>query len=220
MTVDASLTGQVISWIGQFGVYAVFVLMAVDAILPVGGELVMLYAGALASGAIAGAQPTLFGLALHAGAERFVVLAAVGALGYLAGAIAGWAIGWRGGRPLLERHGRWMHLGPQRLERAERWFDRFGGWAVLLGRVTPLVRSFISIPAGALGSRLRSYVPLTLLGSLVWCFAFAAAGWALGGRWESVHSAFRYADYAVIVVAAVIITVAVARVVRGRQTPA
>ena len=217
---QASITGQVTSWIGQYGVYAVFAIMAADAILPVGGELVMLYAGALVAGAVAGAHPSLFGLALHTGIEMFVVLVAAGTLGYLVGSIGGWGLGMWGGRPLLERHGRWVHLGPQRLKRAERWFARFGPWAVLLGRVTPVVRSFISIPAGALGSPLALYVPLTLLGSLAWCCAFAAAGWALGGSYEKVHSAFRYVDYAavvvVVLVVVLVVVVAVARVVRRR----
>ena len=69
-------------------------------------------------------------------------------LGYQLGAIGGWWIGDRGGRPFLERHGRWLHLTPERLDRAERWFARWDDWAVLVGRVTPLARSFISIPAG------------------------------------------------------------------------
>jgi membrane protein DedA with SNARE-associated domain len=119
-----------------------------------------------------------------------VVLALAGTLGYLLGALVGWAIGWYGGRPLLERRGRWLHLGPARMDRAEHWFDRHGDQAVFLGRLTPVVRSFISIPAGVLESPLRRYIPLTLAGSAIWCFAFAGAGWALGGSWESLHNAF------------------------------
>jgi membrane protein DedA with SNARE-associated domain len=70
---------------------------------------------------------------------------------------------------------------------------------VFLGRVTPVVRSFISIPAGVFRAALGPYTALTLLGSAIWCFAFAGAGYALGSNWESFHHAFRYADYAVIV---------------------
>src|SRR4051812_22130724 len=77
-------------------------------------------------------------------------------------------------------------------------FERHGSRAVFLGRITPVVRSFISVPAGVLGSSIGSYTLLTLLGSMVWCFAFAGAGWALGGTWESFPHSFRYADYAVV----------------------
>ncbi|TML98444.1 MAG: DedA family protein [Actinobacteria bacterium] len=201
----AALTSQLTSWIAHHGAYAVFALMGLDALLPVGGELIMLYAGALAAGAIAGQHPVLFGARLATGAESYLILAVTGALGYLAGSLVGWGIGVAGGRPLLERHGRWLHVSPQAFARAERWFERFGHRAVFLGRITPVVRSFISIPAGVLGSPIATYTALTLAGSLIWCFGFAGAGWALGGTWETVHHDFRYADYAVVAAVALFI---------------
>jgi membrane protein DedA with SNARE-associated domain len=113
--------------------------------------------------------------------------------------VAGWAIGRRGGRDLVDRHGRWLHLGPERMASAERWFDRRGRAAVFIGRITPLVRSFISVPAGVLDAPFRSYVVLTAAGGALWCFALAGIGWALGARWAVVHHAFRYADVAAVV---------------------
>jgi membrane protein DedA with SNARE-associated domain len=186
----ASITSALTDWIGRNGVYAVFVIMAADAILPVGGELTMLYAGALGAGAIAGRQPELFGHVLHHGLEAYAVLALAGTLGYLVGALAGWALGRWGGRPLLHRHGRLLHLGPHNLERAEDWFERRGSSAVFLGRLTPVVRSFISIPAGAFDVALGPYTVLTLAGSAIWCFGFALVGWALGNSYDKVHHAF------------------------------
>jgi membrane protein DedA with SNARE-associated domain len=179
------------------GAYAVFALMALDALLPVGGELIMLYAGALAAGAIAGQEPVLLGWHPATGVEAYVVLALAGTLGYLFGSLIGWEIGRRGGRPVLERHGRRLHLDDANLARAEAWFERWGDWAVFVGRVTPLVRSFISIPSGVLGSPLRRYTTLTLAGSAIWCFGFAAAGWALGNGYERLHHSTRFADYAI-----------------------
>jgi membrane protein DedA with SNARE-associated domain len=186
----ASITTTLTDFVGRHGAYAIFLLMAVDAVLPAGGELTMLYAGALAAGAISGQEPVLFGHVLGSGLESYVVLALAGTSGYLAGSLGGWAIGRWGGRPLLERHGRWLHLDAANLHRAERWFDRHGRAAVFLGRLTPLVRSFISIPAGAFGVPLGIYSVLTLAGSLIWCFGFAGAGWALGSRYDEVHHAF------------------------------
>ena len=104
-----------------------------------------------------------------------------------------------GGRPFLERHGRCFHLSEARLDRAERWFDRWESWAVFLGRITPVVRSFVSIPAGLFGMPIARYTVLTLVGSAIWCFALAGAGWALGSQWEDFHKAFRYVDYAIVV---------------------
>jgi membrane protein DedA with SNARE-associated domain len=209
--VTATLTSQFTSWIGHHGAYAVFALMALDALLPVGGELIMLYAGALGAGAIAEQHATLFGAQLAAGAESYVLLSLAGTIGYLLGSLIGWAIGARGGRTLIERHGRWLHVSPHTFERAEEWFEKFGNRAVLLGRITPVVRSFISIPAGALGSPLALYTALTLVGSAIWCFGFAAAGWVLGGTWATVHHDFRYADYAAVLALTVLASAAVLR---------
>ena len=181
------MTSHLTQLIADYGLYAVFALMAVDAVLPVGGELVMLFGGALAAGAIAG----------HAGPSLAAVVVA-GTLGYLAGSLAGWTIGRAGGRAFIERRGRWLHIGIDRFERAERWFGRYGSAFVFAGRLTPLVRSFVSIPAGVLEFPLGRYAALTAAASLIWCLAFGIAGHALGSNWDSAHHAFRYADYVAI----------------------
>jgi membrane protein DedA with SNARE-associated domain len=138
-----------------------------------------------------------------------------GAVGYILGSIGGWAIGYYGGRPFLERRGRWLHVTPHTLDRAEAWFERFGDWAVAIGRVTPVVRSFIAIPAGLFRMPLGRYTLLTIPGSVVWAFAFAGAGWAFGSRWEEFHHKFHYAEY---VVAAAILAAIVAGIVRHRRS--
>jgi membrane protein DedA with SNARE-associated domain len=194
-SVSASFTSQ----IANHGVYAVFGLMALDAVFPAFSELVMLYAGAVAAGAFSAANGvTLFGSRIGFGAGAFVTLALAGTLGYLAGSLVGWAIGRWGGRPLLERHGRWFHLSPGRLDRAEAWFDRWGPLGVLLGRVTPLIRSFVSIAAGILEMPLGVYTVLTLVGSAIWAFAFAGAGYGLGKSYRGFDHGFHYVEYAVV----------------------
>jgi membrane protein DedA with SNARE-associated domain len=198
------MTAQLTSWIADLGLAGVFALMAVDAVLPAGGELVMLFAGALAAGAIAG----------HGGPSLAAAVAA-GTLGYLTGSLAGWAIGRAGGRAFIERRGRWLHIGIERFQRAERWFDRYGSAFVFFGRLTPLVRSFVSIPAGVLEFPLGRYTVLTAAASLIWCTAFGVAGHALGSNWDSVHHAFRYADYVAIL--AVLAAFAGALLVHRRQ---
>jgi len=192
-----SITESITNAIGNYGLYAVFVLMLIDAIFPAASEVVMVYGGAVASGAIAGQTVTLFGHTFAPGLRAYLAIAISGTIGYAVGALLGWEIGRRGGRPYLERHGRWLHVDAAKLARAEAWFDRFGSWAVLIGRITPVIRSFISIPAGIFRYPLGRYMVLTLIGSALWCFAFAGAGWAAGASWESFHSSFRYADVAV-----------------------
>jgi membrane protein DedA with SNARE-associated domain len=215
----ASIVSDVTSAIGDYGLYAVFVLMFVDAVFPAASEIVMVYAGAVASGAFADQSIVLFGHEFADGFPAYLAVALTGTIGYTLGSMAGWAIGRYGGRPYLDRHGRWLHLDRRRLDQAEAWFERWEDWAVFLGRLTPLVRSFVSIPAGVLEAPFVRYVVLTLAGSAIWCFAFAGAGWAAGASWEQIHNASSYADY--IVVAAVVAVVAwlVVRHIRRRRVP-
>jgi membrane protein DedA with SNARE-associated domain len=195
----ASVSSSFTSQVANHGVYAVFVLMAIDAVFPALSELVMLYAGAVAAGVFPTAHGvTLFGSHVGFGAGAFVVLALAGTLGYLLGALVGWAIGLYGGRPLLERHGRWFHLSARTLDRAEAWFARWGNFGVLIGRLTPVVRSFVSIPAGIFEMRLAPYTLLTLVGSAVWAFAFAGAGYGLGSSYRGFDHSFHYVEYAVV----------------------
>ena len=195
----ASVSSSFTSAVANHGVYAVFVLMAIDAVFPALSELVMLYAGAVAAGVFPAAHGvTLFGAHVGFGAGAFVVLALAGTLGYLVGALVGWAIGLYGGRPLLEQRGRWFHLSQARLDRAEAWFARWGNLGVLLGRITPVVRSFVSIPAGIFEMPLAPYTVLTLVGSAVWAFAFAGIGYGLGTSYHRFDHAFRYVEYALV----------------------
>jgi membrane protein DedA with SNARE-associated domain len=204
--VVASLTSSVTTFIGDHGLYAVFVLMAIDAVFPAASELVMLYAGALAAGAFSGQHVVLFGNRIDSHFWAYVAMSLAGTIGYTVGALVGWGIGAYGGRPLLEERGRWFHLDRTKLERADRWFERWGDWTVFLGRLTPVVRSFISIPAGIVRMPIVRYTVLTFLGSAVWCFAIAGAGWALGSSYEHFNHAFGYVEYAVL--AAVILLIA------------
>jgi membrane protein DedA with SNARE-associated domain len=202
----SGISDAVTSAIGDYGLYAIFVLMLIDAVLPAASELVMVYGGALAAGAFASQDVTLFGRTIDEGLPAYVAVALAGTIGYTIGAVGGWAIGLYGGRPYLERHGRWLHLSKEKLDRAERWFDRWEDWAVFLGRLTPLVRSFVSVPAGVLEVPFVRYTLLTLLGSAIWCFSFAGAGYLAGSNWEDVHNAFGYVEYVIAV--AVVVAVA------------
>jgi membrane protein DedA with SNARE-associated domain len=195
----AGVTSTLTSLIGNHGVYAVFLLMAIDAVFPAASELVMVYAGALAAGAFAGQSVTLFGHEVTSHAWAYVVMSLAGTLGYLVGAIAGWAIGFYGGRPLLEQRGRWDDL------------------AALVGRVTPVIRSFISIPAGIFEMPFWRYTALTAIGSAIWAFAFAGIGWAAGRSYERFHHDFGYVEYAVVVLVLVLLALWIYRRVRASR---
>jgi membrane protein DedA with SNARE-associated domain len=208
------ITEAVTSWIADYGLYAVFFLSLVDAVLPAASELVMVYAGALAVGAFSDERLTFAGDPIETTAWAFLAVSVAGTLGYVLGSIGGWAIGLYGGRPYLERHGRWLHVTPEKLDKAEAWFARRGSMTVLVSRCVPVIRSFISIPAGVVEMPLRRYTVLTTLGTIPWYFGLAAAGLAVGASWERFHEAWRYADYAIVALVAI---AAAAWIVHTRQ---
>ncbi|MGB2953226.1 MAG: DedA family protein [Gaiellaceae bacterium] len=199
----ASVSGSLTSLIGNHGLYAVFGLMVVDAVFPAASELVMLYGGAVAAGAFAGQGVLLFGERIPHGFWAFLGMSLAGTLGNTLGSLVGWAIGFFGGRPYLERHGRWLHLDRDKLARADRWFERYGAAAVFAGRIVPVVRSFISIPAGVARMEPVRFTILTFAGCLPWCFGIAAAGWGLGASYERFNHGFSFAEYAVVAVVVV-----------------
>jgi membrane protein DedA with SNARE-associated domain len=209
----AGITSSITSFVGNHSVVAVFTLLVAAAVFPAASELVMLYAGAVAAGAFADTHVVVFGHAVSSHAGAYVAIAIAGVAGNLVGATIGWAIGDYGGRPLLERHGRFLHVTPAKLDRAERWFDRHGALAVLLGFAAPIVRSFVAIPAGIARVPFVRFIVLALVGCALFCFAFAGIGWGVGSKYGSVR---RYVDYIALV--AIVLGVAYLAWSRVRST--
>jgi membrane protein DedA with SNARE-associated domain len=213
----ASVSSSFTTAVANHGVYAVFGLLALGALLPVGSELVALVGGAVAAGVLAGANGvSVFGAHFGSGAGAYLAMAIAATLGYLLGCLVGWLIGRWGGRELLERHGRWFHVTPERLDRADAWFRRWGRPGVLIGTLTPVVRSFVAIPAGLFEMPVAQFLGLALVGSAVWSFAFVGIGYGLGASYESFEHDFRYVEYAI----AVGIVVALAYLVYRRMAMA
>jgi len=185
------------SFIGDHSVYAIFGLMAVAAVVPAASELTMIYGGALASGALAGSVH-LFGRPLHSHAWAYVTVAVAGLLGNALGAAVGWGIGVAGGRPLVERYGRLIHVDDAKLRRTERWLDAHGAVFVLLGLALPIVRSFVAIPAGIARMDFVRFFPAALLGVTAFCFGLAGGGWALGQSYSTLQHDLRYLEIAVV----------------------
>src|SRR3954466_954820 len=115
----ASLTHSITQFVGTHGLYAIFVLMAIDAVFPAASELVMLYGGALAAGAFSGQHVTLFGQEITGKPAAYLAVVVAGTLGYLVGSWIGWLVGRYAGREFVERHPRALHLDHGRLERAD-----------------------------------------------------------------------------------------------------
>jgi membrane protein DedA with SNARE-associated domain len=185
----------------RYGYLAVFVLMVLEsACLPVPSEVTMLFGGALANAAFVAS------LGQEGEHLNFVLVALVGTFGNLVGSWIAWTVGYRGGRPLIERWGRYVFLREHELDRAEAWFERRGQLAVLVSRMLPVVRTFISLPAGIAEMPFLRFSVYTVIGCLPWTFALTAMGYALGGRWEVVERYLRPVSYTVA--ALVVVTVA------------
>jgi membrane protein DedA with SNARE-associated domain len=209
----AGITSTLTSLIGDHGVYAVFGLMIVAALLPAASELVMLYAGALASGAFAGSHVVLFGSRVRDHAAAYAVIVLAGLAGNLLGAAAGWVLGTYAGRG-LERGGKLLHVTPDRLARAERWFDRFGAVAVPVGFMTPGVRSFVAVPAGIGRVPFVRFLLFALVGCAVFCCGLTAVGWGVGSKYDEVRS---YVDYAVVAGVLLLVAYFLARRLRSSR---
>jgi len=194
----ASVSASFTSWVSHHGVYAVFGLLALGAVFPAGSELVALVGGAVAAGVFSGASGvSVLGVHIGFGAGAYVAIAVAATIGYLAGGLVGWIAGRFGGRELLERRGRWLHVTAERLDRADAWFERWDRPGVLIGTMTPVVRSFVAIPAGIFEMPLAPFLGLTLVGSTLWSFAFVGIGYGLGTSYKSFEHDFRYVEYAI-----------------------
>jgi membrane protein DedA with SNARE-associated domain len=168
-------------FIGSTGLPAVFVLMVLEsACLPVPSEAIMLFAGS----SVAAGDLSLFGVI------------AAGVLGNLVGSWIAYAVGYYGRLDLLEKN-RLIHISPKHLKLADDWFARYGDATVFFSRMLPIVRTFISLPAGVAKMPFWRFTALTLLGCIPWVTALAIAGEQVGENWEEWREHLHYLDYAV-----------------------
>lgn len=211
-SISETLVNETSHFVRDAGLPGIFALMAISsACIPIPSEVVMLFAGfAVADPGQSASHHhlTLLGIVL------------AGLLGTMVGSWVTYAIG-RGGRlELLERHGGKLHMGPHQIERADRLFQRHGEAIVLFGRMVPLIRAFVSLPAGVAKMGLARFTAFSLIGTIPWVLGLALAGHALGNDWTSVRKAFEYVDYAIVALVVVGIVYAVVRRRRGRREPA
>lgn len=166
----ATITGVIIATISAGGYPAILGLMALEsACIPIPSEVIMPFSGYLAS----------------TGRFDLLLVATGGALGCNLGSTVAYVVGRRGGRPLVEKWGHYILVNRHDLDLADRFFARWGGIAVLLARLLPVVRTFIALPAGIAHMRQLPFQIYTFVGSWPWCYALAYIGFRLGRRWEA-----------------------------------
>ncbi|HVA04709.1 MAG TPA: DedA family protein [Acidimicrobiales bacterium] len=195
-------------FISSWGYLAVFVLtVAESACVPIPSELTLGIGGALASGA------TLSGAVNHHPLNLALIIV-MGVLGSVAGSFVAYAVGRTGGRAFLDRFGKFLLLTHKDLDRAEAWFARRGDSAVLIGRVVPVVRTFISLPAGLAEMPLGRFGIYTTIGVTVWVTVLSGIGYGLGGSYHSMVMALGDASYVVAGLAVVALAVGLIHRVR------
>jgi membrane protein DedA with SNARE-associated domain len=211
-SISETLVNETSHLVRDGGLAGIFALMAIaSACIPIPSEVVMLFAG------FAVADPGQSASHHHL---TMVGVVLAGLLGTMVGSWVAYAVG-RGGRlELLERHGAKLHMGPTQIGRADRWFQRHGEATVLFGRLVPLLRAFVSLPAGVAKMPLGRFSLFSLIGTVPWVLGLALAGNALGGDWTTVRKGFEYVDYAIVVIVVVGIAYAIVRRRRARRDPA
>jgi len=201
----ASLTDPIVEFatnvVADLGLAGIFVLMTLEsACIPIPSEATMLFAGFN----VADGEYSLF------------AAVAVGSVANLVGSWIAYAIGYYGRIDILEKHGKKLHIKPSHLAWADRWFERHGDATVFFTRMLPIVRTFISLPAGVAKMPFWRFSALTLLGCVPWVLALTLAGKAAGDNWEDIKDYLHYVDYAV---AAAIVVGAIYLIVRWRRQP-
>lgn len=193
----------------EHGGYAAVLLLTLTSSLgiPVGSEIAIGLGGAIASGSIAGATH-------HMSLAGVVIVAIVGEM---VGSSAGYLVGRFGGRPLVDKVGRYILLTHKDLDRADRLFQRFGDRLVLLGRLVPLLRSFVSIAAGLGEMSIKRFYAYSVVGCSAWVVALSVVGYELGGTWRHIIDRIKIAGVVILVVFVAVVILGLAHRFRERR---
>ena len=184
-----SLIAGFISWLehvisnwGSWGIMAIMAIESCNVLIP--SEATLPFAGYLVS----------------KGALSFHGVVWAGAIGCLLGSIPSYYIGYFGGRKFIEKYGKYMLISKRELEDADKWVEKYGDWAFFLCRMLPIIRTFISLPAGILRAKKRFFFTMTFLGSLIWCYALVFAGVKFGEHIEDIMPLWHKFDVLIVVI--------------------
>lgn len=184
-------TNLILDWISNMGYPGVVLLMAIEsACIPVPSEIVMPFAGYLVYQA---EQPGYDGQVM-----TLVGIGLAGAIGCTLGSIVAYWVGKHAGRPVILKYGRYVLIKEKHLELAERWFEKYGEVATFVSRLLPVIRTFISLPAGIGKMDFKKFVFYSFVGSLPWTFMLGYVGYALGPSWEDIMEVFHKLDLLVV----------------------
>ncbi len=204
----AAVTDRIVEFavnvVGDLGLLGIFLLMVPEsACIPIPSEATMLLAG--------------YNVSL--GEYSLVAAVLVATVANLVGSWIAYAVGYFGREGLLEKHGRKLHVKPSHLAWADRWFAKYGNAAVFFSRMLPVIRTFISLPAGAARMPIVRFSVLTFLGALPWNLALTLAGRAAGDNWTNIKDKLHYVDYLVVVLVLAAAAYLLVRFLKNRRGP-
>jgi len=193
------LIGFVEHTISNMGAYGVMLLMAIEsANIPLPSEVILPFAGYLATKGV---------FSYHAASFA-------GAIGCVIGSIPSYYLGYYGGRPFVEKHGKWFLISKRDLDMADRWTEKYGDWSFFICRMLPIVRTFISLPAGILKANFPRFIAFTFLGSLIWSYILVYVGMKMGEHREKLSEIWHKFDYAIVAVLLILFVMYVYRHVK------
>jgi membrane protein DedA with SNARE-associated domain len=181
----AYLAEVVIHIISSLGYFGVFLAMTIEsACIPLPSEIIMPFAGFL----------------VFKGQMNFVLAVLIGTVGNLAGSLIVYWVGMKGGRPLIEKYGKYILLSHHDLDLADSWFAKYGRSTVFFTRMLPVVRTFISFPAGVAKVPMKIFIPYTFLGALIWSVFLTFVGVKMGANWHTLSEYFHKADLLIAII--------------------
>ena len=180
----SNIPGSVTDIISNMGYIGIFILMTIESAgIPIPSEIIMTYAGFLASGN---------------GIPHLVLVAFIGSMGTAFGSAIGYGIGAWGGKPFADKYGKYFGLSPQKMLWAEKWFCKYGETACIYTRLLPVVRTIVNIPAGLLGMNFYKFIFYSMVGAFPWCLLLSSVGYILGANWHSIMHYMHMFSYLIV----------------------
>ena len=202
-TILGIIGGWIVSTISALGYGGIILLMAIQsANIPIPSEVIMPFAGYL----------------VYQGSMNLWVVTLSGAFGTLLGSVFSYWLGMAGGRPLVEKYGKYLLISHHDLDIADRWFEKYGEWTVFIGRFLPIIRTFISFPAGIARMNFTKFIIYSFLGSIPWTLALAFFGEKLGQNWTNLRVYFHQFDYLILALIIIGIIWWIWRHIRNRRS--
>ena len=195
ISLAGNFTDTITQVVGNLGYLGIFLLMTIESAgIPIPSEIIMTYAGFMAT---------------PGGIPHVILVAVIGSLGTGLGSAIGYGIGSLGGKPFVDRYGKYFGVNSKKMLWAERWFCKYGESAVIFTRLLPVVRTIVNVPAGLLNMDFKKFMVYSMIGAFPWCLVLAFVGYLLGANWESIMGASHLLTLAVIGIVVIILIIGI-----------